>query len=152
MKILLGYFFQWIAQAALQKSYCLLGCLFLFIYFLFLFFLIFYFFLNTRMFSRSVVSDSLRPMDYSLPGSFVHGIFQARIFLTQELNPHLLCLLHCRQILYLLSHWGRSLGRGHGNPLQYSWLENSMDRGAWRAVVHRAAQSQTWLKQFSIVY
>jgi len=38
---------------------------------------------------------------------------------------------------------GRSLGRGHGNPLQYSCLENSMDRGAWWATVHRVAQHQT---------
>ena len=30
---------------------------------------------------------------------------------------------------------GRSAGGGHGNPFQYSWLENSMDRGAWRATV-----------------
>ena len=29
---------------------------------------------------------------------------------------------------------GRSLGGGHGNPLQYSCLENPMDRGAWRAI------------------
>ena len=35
-------------------------------------------------------------------------------------------------------HWG-----GHGNPLQYSRLENSMDRGAWRAAVHGAAKSDT---------
>ena len=31
---------------------------------------------------------------------------------------------------------GRSPGEGNGNPLQYSWLENPMDRGAWRATVH----------------
>ena len=31
---------------------------------------------------------------------------------------------------------GRSPGGGHGNPLQYSSLENHMDRGAWRATVH----------------
>ena len=31
---------------------------------------------------------------------------------------------------------GRSPGRGHGNPLQYSCLKNSMDRGVWRATVH----------------
>ena len=31
---------------------------------------------------------------------------------------------------------GRSPGRGYGNPLQYSFLENPMDRGAWRATVH----------------
>ena len=34
---------------------------------------------------------------------------------------------------------GRSPGGGHGNPLQYSCLENPMDRGAWRATVHRVA-------------
>ena len=37
---------------------------------------------------------------------------------------------------------GRSPGEGNGNPLQYSRLENSMDRGAWWAVVHGAAKSQ----------
>ena len=35
---------------------------------------------------------------------------------------------------------GRSAGGGGGNPLQYSCLENPMDRGAWQATVHRAAQ------------
>ena len=38
---------------------------------------------------------------------------------------------------------------GHGNPLQYSCLENPMDRGAWRATVHRVTKSQTRLKQLS---
>ena len=36
---------------------------------------------------------------------------------------------------------GRSPGEGHGNLLQYSCLENPIDRGAWRATVHRVAQS-----------
>ena len=36
---------------------------------------------------------------------------------------------------------GRSPGGGHGNPLQYSCLENSMDRGAWRATVQRVTES-----------
>ena len=31
-------------------------------------------------------------------------------------------------------------GGGHGNPLQYSCLENPMDRGAWKATVHRVAE------------
>ena len=44
---------------------------------------------------------------------------------------------------------GRSPGGGPGNPLQYSCLENPMDRGAGRATVHRIAQSQTQLKQLS---
>ena len=41
---------------------------------------------------------------------------------------------------------GRSPGGGHGNPLQYSCLENPMDRGAWWATVHRVAKSQTQVK------
>ena len=41
---------------------------------------------------------------------------------------------------------GRSPGGGHGNPLQYSSLENPMDRGAWQATVHSVAQSETQLK------
>ena len=44
---------------------------------------------------------------------------------------------------------GRSLGGGHSNPLQYSYLENPMDRGAWWATIHRVAQSQIWLKCLS---
>ena len=40
---------------------------------------------------------------------------------------------------------GKIPGEGNGNPLQYSCLENPMDRGAWRATVHRAAKSQTRL-------
>ena len=38
---------------------------------------------------------------------------------------------------------GRSPGRGHDNPLQYSCLKNPMDRGAWWATVHGVAKSQT---------
>jgi len=38
---------------------------------------------------------------------------------------------------------GRSPGERNGNPLQYSCLENSMDRGAWQAIVHGLAKSQT---------
>ena len=39
--------------------------------------------------------------------------------------------------------WGRYLGEGNGNPLQYSCLENSMDRGTWWATVLGVAKSQT---------
>ena len=38
---------------------------------------------------------------------------------------------------------GRSPGEGNGNPLQYSCLENPMDKDAWQATVHRVAKSQT---------
>ena len=74
-----------------------------------------------RMLKVSEVTQSCLtlcdPMDCSLPGSSIHGIFQGRvlewvaisfsrgIFLTQGLNPG---PLHCRQMLYCLSHQGRS--------------------------------------------
>ena len=44
----------------------------------------------------------------------------------------------------------RSPGERNGNPLQYSCLENPMDKGAWRATVHRVAKSRRRLKQISI--
>ena len=47
-------------------------------------------------------------------------------------TPH----FHCRK-------------HGNGNPLQYSGLENPMDRGAWQVTVHGVAESQTQLKQWS---
>ena len=46
---------------------------------------------------------------------------------------------------------GRSPGEGNGNPLQYSCLENPMDRGAWRATVHGVAKSQTQLSDFTLL-
>ena len=43
----------------------------------------------------------------------------------------------------LIPGLGRSPGEGNGNPLQYSCLENSMDRGAWRAIIHGAVTEHT---------
>ena len=45
---------------------------------------------------------------------------------------------------------GRFPGGGHGNPLQYSWLENPMDREAWWPTIYRVAKIQTRLKQLSM--
>ena len=45
---------------------------------------------------------------------------------------------------------GKSPGGGHGNSLQCSCLENSMDGGAWWAIVHRVTKSRTRLNQLSI--
>jgi len=47
--------------------------------------------------------------------------------------------------LDLILGLGRSPGEGNGKPLQYSCLENPMDRGAWRATVHGVAMRQTQL-------
>ena len=43
----------------------------------------------------------------------------------------------------LIPGWGRFLEGRHGNPLQYSCLENPMDRGAWQATVRGVTKSQT---------
>ena len=48
----------------------------------------------------------------------------------------------------LIPELGWSPGEGNGNPLQYSCLENSRDRGVWQATVHGVAKSQTWLKNY----
>ena len=45
--------------------------------------------------------------------------------------------------------WGRSPGEGNGNPLQYSCLENPMDREAWQATVHGVEKSRTRLSNFT---
>ena len=46
---------------------------------------------------------------------------------------------------------GPAPGEENGNPLQYSWLENPMDRGAWRATVHGATKGRTWLSMHAPV-
>ena len=60
-------------------------------------------------------------------------------------------ICQCRNVrdMDLIPGSGRSPGGGHGNPLQYSCLEDPMDRGAWRATVHGVAKSQTRLKRLS---
>ena len=112
--------------------------------------------------SLSHVQLFVDPMDCSLPGSSVHGIFQARVLewgaisysrgSSRPGSPTLqadalpseppgkpqwkrICL-QCRR--HRFDPWvGKSPPRGgHSNPLQYSCLENTMDRGAWRATVH----------------
>ena len=50
-----------------------------------------------------------------------------------------------KQSAYSAGDPGSIPGEGHGNPLQNSSLENSMDRGAWQAIVHGDAKSQTQL-------
>ena len=47
---------------------------------------------------------------------------------------------------------GRSLGGGNGNLLQYSCLENSMDRGPWQATVLKVAKTWTWLSMHTCTY
>ena len=46
----------------------------------------------------------------------------------------------------------RSPGEGNGSPLEYSCLENPMDRGAWQATVHGVTKSQTQLSNFTFTF
>ena len=46
-------------------------------------------------------------------------------------------------LIRLIPESGRRPGGGHGNPLQYSCLENPMDGGVWRAIVHGVVKSRT---------
>ena len=94
------------------------------------------------------------PMDCSPPGSSVHGISQARVL---ELGA----IAFSNQVALMIKNLsanavdardaglipgsGRYPGVGNGNWVQYSCLENPMDRGSWWATAHGAAKSQTWL-------
>ena len=131
------------------------------------------------------------PMDCSLQGSSVHGIFQARILeqvvicfedrslhqiylreiwnleSSRERRDKLLLEDRVKVLICIILDFpggsdgkesacnvvdrgsipgsGRSLGAGSGNPLQYSCLDNSMDRGTWWASVHGVTKSWAWL-------
>ena len=52
----------------------------------------------------------------------------------------------------LIPGLGRSPGEGNGNPLQYSCLENSLDRGAWQAVAHGLTKGQTRLSMYAYMH
>ena len=77
------------------------------------------------------------PMDCSLPGSSIHGIFQARVLEWGAIAFSFSLIDDGKESacdagdLGLIPGVGRSPGEGNDNPLQCSWLENPMDRGAW---------------------
>ena len=57
--------------------------------------------------------------------------------------------MQCKRCMFNL--WvRRSPGEGHGNPLQYSCLENSKESGTWQTAVHRVTQSQTGVNRLSV--
>ena len=60
------------------------------------------------------------------------------------LSLHSLCCIHWVSLILV---WGRSSGRGHGNPLQYSGMENPMDRRARRATVHEVTKKSDMTQQ-----
>ena len=67
-----------------------------------------------------------------------------------QLVYHIVLVSGVQKVIQLYIHTYIYIGEGHGNPFQYSCLENPLDRGAWQAVVHRVAKSWTRLKRLSI--
>ena len=61
---------------------------------------------------------------------------------------HNICVIGLWRITEEMAWLGKIPWWGHGNPLQYSCLENAMDRGAWQDTVHRDAKSQTQLSDW----
>ena len=111
-----------------------------------------------RKWSHSVVSDSCDPMDCSLPGSSVHGIFQARILdwvaisfsrrsSSQALNPG---FRHCRQTLYPLSHQGSLMKKAEHRRIDAFklWCWRRLLRVPWTA----RRSNQSFLKEISPEY
>ena len=96
--------------------------------------------------------------------SALHNIEILSGFIIYELGNHYLnnwaspvaqgltIRLQCRSCRRLrFDPWVRKIpGGGHGNPVQYSCLENCMDRRAWRAIVHRVTKNGTPLKRLSM--
>ena len=99
-------------------------------------------------------------MDMEAWRAAVHGVAKSLTQLSDwtELNKASLVLLVIKNLptnaggirdLSSIPGSGRSPGGWHGNPLQYSYLENPMDRGTWQPAVHRVTKSRTWPKQLS---
>ena len=100
-------------------------------------------------------------MDCSLPGSSVHGVAQSRARLSDFTFSFYLYFSDSMNLgksrdglagkesscnagdLGSIPELERSPGGGNGNLLQYACVKNSMDRGAWWAIVHGGAKSQT---------
>ena len=78
-----------------------------------------------------------------LAKSYILYLTDKLIFPTTWVNKNVTVLSNCS-----LPMWAG--GKGNGNPLQYSCLENPMDRGAWWAAVHKVMQSRIWLKRLSM--
>ena len=81
------------------------------------------------------------PVDRGAWQATIHRIAQNQIWLKQ----------HCKHNEYLAVFKTRN-GEGNGTPLQYSCLENPMDRGAWKAAVHGVAEGWTRLSDFTFTF
>jgi len=71
----------------------------------------------------------------------------------KEISPG--CSLEGLMLKLKLQYFGHLMWRvreGNGTPLQYSYLENPMDGGAWKAAIHGVAEGRTWLSDFTFTF
>ena len=87
-----------------------------------------------------------RALVYTHIHMFCSSIIRKRIFMEEEV---VMTYISCS---WTLLHIRINCGEGNGTPLQYSCLENPMDRGAWLAAVHEVVKSQTWLSDFTLTF
>ena len=73
----------------------------------------------------------------------VCALARALVFVYASLVAQMIKNLPAMQETWFNPWVRKSSGEGNGNPLQYSFLKNSMDRGAWQATVHGMAKNQT---------
>ena len=114
--------------------------------------IIFYVYHNKKILrSKEVrcVDCNLAHLTISKTYPHIFGICQTTVFSFPS-GKEPICQRRRHKRLGSIGWSGRSPGIGNCNPLQYCWLENPTDRGAWRASVHRVAKSQTRLTQLTM--
>ena len=128
---------------------------------------IYIFFFYHEIFSFSQSNLEMTVFEWKFPPVFISPVFH-HLFCSLDLDkcnegdlltPFYKNSLVAQMVKRLPTIWGdldsipgsgRSPGEGNGNPLQYSCLENPMDRGTWWAKIHGVAKSQTWLSDFTL--
>ena len=88
---------------------------------------------------------------FILNGSISYLYFKIKHYLGTYICVYIWMYVCVCVYIYMYTYSTYS-GEGHGNPLQCSCLENSMDRAAWWATVHGVTQSQTWLSNTTPCY
>ncbi|XDA70186.1 hypothetical protein R6Z07M_000551 [Ovis aries] len=125
-------------------------------------------FLKHSLGGRSQDGREIGRGDHFLPHKFIKRSFERRANTTKQLNTGrtpgtqkgsplsskgggsvVKNLLASAEDMCLILGSGRSSGEGNSNPLQYSCLENLMDRGAWWATDHGITKSRSWLRDYT---
>ena len=96
------------------------------------------------------ICPSHKASTYTILKQDMMGVLTCQSFPGGSSGKESACQLRRCKRHSLIPRSGRSPGGGNGNPFQHSCLENPMNRGDWRVIVHSVAKSQTRLKQISM--